>query len=858
MGNISSIGARDNEKSGKLFGDVLGERLNGSAIAARRPAEPSPIAATITARSAPAPATLLPPGAAAQQQTAATPRTVSAGGASASASRDDAWIDEDMTTNAELHAAAAKPAELARAATDARLSGPDHFGELWNNGFKRLIPIIPPGAELSERSHLKPDQLGKTPGVRSRAGKWHGFNWQQCRANENDLREWRKWGAGVGLLTGPVDPDAPDGEQLIAIDADVLDMQLAGDVRLIVETHFGRLPCRIGRDPKAAYYLRVSGPVRTPKVHFGKNASGEALFVEILAAGKQVVLGGVHPGTMKPYKWYGELPHLHKLTITTPEKFGAFVDALAALPGASLDKGKLSPADRGPIDPERLRGDPELVARAVRALPNTVETFPAYADMIEVGCAIRGALPEDPDLGLELFTDWCEKWDGFTAEKPFSEEFVESKWRTFENPRLGAQFLFDKATVFGGFEAARVWFDDLSADTASSQADELRTLFEPTPEVGAASAAGVVIAPTPFVWRAPATLPPRQWLYAGHLVRRFVSATVAAPGVGKSTLGLAEAVAMASGLPLLGHHVATPLRVWSWNGEDPMEELERRVAAVCLRYGVTSDQIEGRLFLDSGRDTEIKIAHAERNGLRIAMPVVGAVISAIAAHKIDVLTIDPFVSSHSVAENDNGAIDAVVKQWARVADETNCAVELVHHSRKTGGASVGVEDARGASALLGAVRSARVLNPMTEEEAGRAGVDNHRAYFRLDNGKANLAPPPDKSEWFRLASLPLGNGDLVGVAEIWEWPDALAGISDDDLSKVRATILEGDHAADVRAANWAGHAVASTLGLDIESPADKARVKSLLRTWIERKALRVEVRHSKRDGREKRFIVVGD
>lgn len=46
------------------------------------------------------------------------------------------------------------------------------------------------------------------------------------------------------------------------------------------------------------------------------------------------------------------------------------------------------------------------------------------------------------------------------------------------------------------------------------------------------------------------------------------------------------------------------------------------------------------------------------------------------------IQVDPFVSSHAVNENGNNAIDAVVKTWARIAKECNCAVDLVHHSRK--------------------------------------------------------------------------------------------------------------------------------------------------------------------------------
>ena len=279
----------------------------------------------------------------------------------------------------------------------------------------------------------------------------------------------------------------------------------------------------------------------------------------------------------------------------------------------------------------------------------------------------------------------------------------------------------------------------------------------------------VIINPSPFTWRDPATIPPRQWLYARHFIRKYVSCTISAGGVGKSTLELGDALSMTTGHALLGHRPVAPLRIWVWNGEDPLDELERRVAAICLHYRITPEEIGNRLFLDSGREKEIIVAQAERSGFKIAVPIVDALKAAIAENKIDVLIVDPFVSSHRVSENDNGAIDAVVKTWAKIADTTGCAIDLVHHVRKTGGAEITAEDGRGASALVAAARSVRVLNVMTDDEAARAGVDNRRSYFRVDNGKSNLAPPPDKSDWFRIVSQPLGNGgagpeDFVGVS----------------------------------------------------------------------------------------------
>jgi RecA-family ATPase len=73
--------------------------------------------------------------------------------------------------------------------------------------------------------------------------------------------------------------------------------------------------------------------------------------------------------------------------------------------------------------------------------------------------------------------------------------------------------------------------------------------------------------------------------------------------------------------------------------------------------------------------------------------------------------------------------------WAAIAEQTNCSIELIHHSRKTNNNETTVEDARGASALLAAARSVRTINVMTKAEAEKANVDNHRTYFRINTAK---------------------------------------------------------------------------------------------------------------------------
>jgi hypothetical protein len=354
------------------------------------------------------------------------------------------------------------------------------------------------------------------------------------------------------------------------------------------------------------------------------------------------------------------------------------------------------------------------------------------------------------------------------------------------------------------------------------------------------------IVATAYVWRAPATIARREWLYGNLLIRKFLSATVAPGGVGKSALVTAETLAQVSGKPLLGVTVTSPLRVWLWNLEDPQEETARRIQAAALHYDLTTADIGDRLFVDSGRDQRLVVATATRNGAVIVRPVVDGLISEIIARKIDVIVIDPFVSCHEASENDNGAMDMIAKEWGRVADAGNCAVHLIHHTRKLGGneTEVTVESSRGAKALTDACRSVRAINRMTDKEGQDSGVDSPRLHFRAFNDKSNLAPPADRSDWFKIESVQLGNGpqghgDSVGVVTPWEWPSAFGGVTTDDLFRVQKAIAAGEWRQSPTAKGWAGSAVADVLGIDLTDQAAKAKVKSLLRTWIENKALKV-------------------
>ena len=270
------------------------------------------------------------------------------------------------------------------------------------------------------------------------------------------------------------------------------------------------------------------------------------------------------------------------------------------------------------------------------------------------------------------------------------------------------------------------------------------------------------------------SLPRRRWLLDQHYMRGVVSITAGMGGRGKSSNSLVEAIVLATAKPLLREPPGERCRVWYHCGDDNMEELHRRVAAICLRYNVEMAELEGWLFLTTPREFELRVAEGYME-VKTDDATINRIHDQVEANAINVAILDPLVKLHSVREADVG-MDRVIGVFQAVADEHGCSVEIVHHTRKgaagQGDAMQGGDDMRGSSSIQGAVRSQRMVNVMPTAEAARLQIPeaDRRRYIRITNEKTNYAPP-GHGGWFKLASVELANGDCVGVVEPWRHPD---------------------------------------------------------------------------------------
>jgi hypothetical protein len=352
----------------------------------------------------------------------------------------------------------------------------------------------------------------------------------------------------------------------------------------------------------------------------------------------------------------------------------------------------------------------------------------------------------------------------------------------------------------------------------------------------------------------PASLPPRACFYAGHYYPRELVATVAPGGRGKSLMSHAESLAMITGKPLLGELPSRPLRVLMMNYEDHQDELERRFEGARKHYGISKDDVRGRIIISSVKADEMCFAKEEGEGVQIAEDVVERLRETIKRHKIDVVIIDPWVSAHSVGHNDVHKVQPIVTMFKDLAEDEGCCIELVVHPRKVPGEKdLDEQDMLGSVGLPNKTRDVRVLNAMTAAEASKYGIEPWAVadYLRLDNTKhtrrRSVAPV-----WRRKISVNLGNGSgpldrrtEVGVVTPWSPPTAeslAADLAPEQTDAIKAGIAGGFDREDQRADKWAGKAVAQALGLDLSTAAGKAKAKSTLAGLIKSAALKQETR----------------
>lgn len=539
----------------------------------------------------------------------------------------------------------------------------NHFMRLSQLGYNRLVPIVPPGAPLSENSTLfkriqkagpDADARGKVPGVKGNAG-WYGID--LTKDMDVEISRWHDMGAGVGIKTG---------RGLVAIDADTLNKDHARIIKQTIERIVGLCPpIRIGQYPKALYLVRTDPDFIYTRIEFGERDDKGRLKdrVEILADNRQFVAHGIHPKTMEPYDWKFGLPAYNELPFVSGETLHRILAELRPLLPAASEL-KIEGAGAGSdVDQETLRGDPALVEKAVGQIVNTSDRFPSRESYLDVGYAIKAALSDDPERAFELFADWCARWQDGDNDT----DVVRSDWDRMKPPfRIGADWLYARAEEATGTPGAFVverFFDHNAANAPENKAplfpEELPNSFEQ---------AAKRFDLTPFDLAASTALTSAAApLIKGLLDQGAMTVLYGESNAGKTFVAMDVAYHIARGLEWAGRRVAAfpVLYVAAEGGQGA----RKRAAALAAKHGPCASfyfLMHPINLLRADADLKPLLATIAATGLSFGLVVIDTLSRAMAGGD----------------ENASTDMGAMVKHLDVLRKATGAHLMAVHHSGK--------------------------------------------------------------------------------------------------------------------------------------------------------------------------------
>jgi hypothetical protein len=445
--------------------------------------------------------------------------------------------------------------------------------------------------------------------------EWQRFCKRLPTQLEVDL--WSKRPVGVGVALGAA------SRGLVVIDIDSEDV----DVLAAIESRWPSTVRKVGRTGYSAFYW-ASPEVRARS--FRRPSGGG---VDLLAQGRQSVLPpSLHPATREPYRWL--TPRTLENTII--DELPMLPDDIAAQLAEALEPfGYTAPVLSAPVDRIAADGDNEWSETNETALAN----LSAWVQDLGIGAKHKGASwrgnarRNGDSFALSFHPNGIRD---FVTDEGFSPIDIVAKIAGVE-PHEAMRMLREKLGLFVEPELPPVHFafrKTLTRDAPEADYGQEERLPNPAAQSRAEAKPGerVINRPTatPFV-RRPLRAP--ESLYGGHYFREFLNMTVAMPGAGKTTNAITEFLGMAIGYDLVktrGLRIgkqSEPLVTWYINGEDPQFLIDLRFAAAMQRYGITHQDIEDRLFVDSGRARDMGFVFVADEAGKIVVNdlVVGAV-----------------------------------------------------------------------------------------------------------------------------------------------------------------------------------------------------------------------------------------
>jgi AAA domain/Bifunctional DNA primase/polymerase, N-terminal len=679
---------------------------------------------------------------------------------------------------------------------------------------------MPTPAEVTE-VRLKLRRAGFDPipahGKRPSLGEWQ----KMIGVAEHEVQRWERAypsAENTGILTA----------RTPTFDIDLYDPNAAQAVEELVRNHFeekGAILGRTGLWPKRAIPFRCDAPFAKISVTF-EGEKGEKL--EFLGNGQQFVAHGIHPDTHEPYQWdggelgevaRGDLPYIHEeearelvewATQMLAERFGYRIAGESRTKeGVESGNGAGGGNGWGEYLIGVASGDHDAMVRFAMALVNSGmnraaaenflhDTVTAYAANIDPE-RLKRRLHEIPDMVS-------------SARRIFDAEEKEERGQ----PQAGAQQALPQAPAAG-----------------------------PLAELGERNAAHIK------------TPPPRAWLLGNVFCRTFISSLIAEGGTGKTALRYAQLLSLAIGRSLTGERVWRRCVVLIISLEDSEEELDRRICAVMRHYGVDPSEVDGWLWIRAPGAKAGKLMTVNRKGRAEGGTMAAIIERAIVRRKVDIVSLDPFVKTHGVSENDNNLIDQVTQVLLDLSAKYDIAVDTPHHVRKGPSDPGNADRARGASSQKDAYRLVYTLSTMCPEEAETFGIpeEERHSYVRMDKGKVNIVPPARKAQWFKIVGVRLENatelypnGDEVQTVEPWTPPETFDGLDTETINRILDTIDAGLPDGERYSSAPRATTRAAWQAVERHTPGKpESQCREIIRQWLANGLLIVEIYQSKKD-----------
>jgi AAA domain/RepB DNA-primase from phage plasmid/Primase C terminal 2 (PriCT-2) len=380
---------------------------------------------------------------------------------------------------------------------------------------------------------------------------------------------------------------------------------------------------------------------------------------------------------------------------------------------------------------------------------------------------IRSAVFAIPPSAISTEPAWMKFMRGLAHEARIYKDQAEELWEIADGASRAAPG-YDQA------ENRRRWLRYVDEALDRQDPITVATVFDlaknhgwqgwSPPTTPAGSRWGAAASPTAGLKVSFAKIPHRRWLYGVDLIRGEITLLAAPGGVGKSSLAIGMSVSLAVGQATLEEkiwdHELTALYL---NGEDSGIEMQRRIWAFCMHHHIAEQDL-GRLLVagaDDWRMQGISLLRTEKGASLLDKNGVDLLETLLQTHRPDLLVLDPLVAFCGGGNvNDNAVMSLVMRALKRLAAEFNCAVLIIHHTRKGGDLS-NAEAISGASAIVNLARRALMTFPMTDNEAKQLLVlpSERFRYFKVAASKSNLAPASNETPWYELCTVELPNAE---------------------------------------------------------------------------------------------------